>query len=73
MNELPYCVIHPLTEGEGGGYLIEFPDYPGCMADGTTPEEALQEGRDALRSYLLTLQELGHPVPQQPIDFQQVA
>ena len=73
MNELPYCVIHPLTEGEGGGYLIEFPDYPGCIADGATPEEALQEGRDALRSYLLTLQELGHPVPQRPIDFQQAA
>lgn len=72
-NKLPYCVIHPLTESEGGGYLIEFPDYPGCMADGATPEEALQEGRDALRSYVLTLEELGHPLPQRPIDCQQAA
>jgi hypothetical protein len=25
--------IRPLPEDEGGGYLIEFPDLPGCMSD----------------------------------------
>ena len=49
---LPRFEIRPLTDEEGGGYLVEFPDYPGCMADGETPEEALVEGRDALASYL---------------------
>src|SRR5882724_3888386 len=26
--------IRRLTEDEGGGWLIEFPDLPGCMSDG---------------------------------------
>ena len=58
-DELPRFEIRPLTQDEGGGYLIEFPDFPGCMADGETPEEAIHEGRDALLSYRRTLAELG--------------
>ena len=60
---LPRFEIRPLTTEEGGGYLIEFPEYPGCVADGETPEEAMREGCDALTSYLRTLEELGRPVP----------
>jgi antitoxin HicB len=60
---LPRFEIRPLTVEEGGGYLIEFPDYPGCIADGETPEEAVQEGRDALASYVNTLAELGRTMP----------
>ncbi len=60
---LPRFEIRPLCDDDGGGYLIEFPDYPGCMADGETPEAAIAEGRDALASYLATLRELGRPVP----------
>ncbi|UVC07675.1 type II toxin-antitoxin system HicB family antitoxin [Rhizobium sp. TH2] len=57
-EDLPGHVIRPLLESEGEGYLIEFPDFPGCMADGETPEEAKIEGRDALLSYRRTLKEL---------------
>ncbi|PYE90583.1 type II toxin-antitoxin system HicB family antitoxin [Phyllobacterium leguminum] len=60
---LPRFEMRPLSEEEGGGYLIEFPEYPGCIADGETPEEAMKEGVDALKSYLDTLQELGRPIP----------
>jgi predicted RNase H-like HicB family nuclease len=56
--------IRPLTGEEGGGYLIEFPDVPGCMSDGETPEEAIPNGRDALKCYLLTMKELGEPIPE---------
>jgi antitoxin HicB len=56
---LPRFEIRPLTAEEGGGYLVEFPDYPGCTSDGETPEEALREGADALNSYLKTLNGLG--------------
>jgi antitoxin HicB len=61
---LPRFEIRPLTEEEGSGYLVEFPDYPGCIADGETPEDALKEGRDALKSYIETLKELGRAVPE---------
>ena len=60
---LPRFEMRPLSEEEGGGYLIEFPDFPGCLADGETPEAAMNEGVDALRSYMNTLQELGRPIP----------
>lgn len=63
LKTLPRFETRPLSEEEGGGYLIEFPDFPGCIADGETPEEAIREGRDALISYLKTLEELKRPVP----------
>ena len=63
MNKLPRFEIWPLDEVEGGGYLIEFPEFPGCVADGETPEDALREGADALESYLKTLHELGRTMP----------
>ena len=62
-DRLPRFEIRPLSEDEGGGYLIAFPDYPGCMADGETPEAAIAEGRDALGSYVATLRALGRPIP----------
>ena len=55
--------VRPLTEEEGGGYLIEFPDLPGCMADGETIDEAIANGADALRSWIATAEEFGDPVP----------
>jgi antitoxin HicB len=63
VKALPRFEIRPLTAEEGGGYLVEFPEYPGCVADGETPEEAIREARDALNSYLHTLEELGRPLP----------
>jgi len=63
MNDLPRFEVRPLDEAEGGGYLIEFPEFPGCVADGETPGEAMKEGADALKSYLETLRQLGRPVP----------
>ncbi|MDQ6435155.1 type II toxin-antitoxin system HicB family antitoxin [Mesorhizobium sp. LHD-90] len=60
-SELPCFKIRPLTAEEGGGYLIEFPDYPGCIADCETPEDAVREGHDAFVSYAKTLNELDRP------------
>ena len=34
-------VVEPLTEEDGGGLLITFPDLPGCMSDGETEAEPL--------------------------------
>ena len=56
-------VIRPLSVEDGGGYLLEYPDLPGCMSDGETPEEAMRNGRDALKSYVRTLREFGDPIP----------
>lgn len=55
--------IRPLSDDDGGGFLITFPDLPGCMADGETPEHAIEEGRDAFRCWMLAHVEDGRPVP----------
>jgi antitoxin HicB len=55
--------IRPLSAEDGGGYLIEYPDLPGCHSDGETPEEAIVNGRDAVRAYLLTYKKHGDPIP----------
>jgi antitoxin HicB len=55
--------VRPMTEEEGTGYVVEFPDLPLCMSDGATVEEAITNGRDALKCCLLTMKEFGDPVP----------
>ena len=62
IDEYP-LTIRPLSADEGGGYLIEFPDIPGAMSDGETPEEAVANGCDALKGALLTMREFGDPIP----------
>jgi antitoxin HicB len=64
VTELNYPFrVRPLGDGEGGGYLVEFPDLPGCISDGATVEEAIANGADALRSWIATAEEFGDPVP----------
>lgn len=55
--------IRPLSKDEGGGYSISFPDLPGCWSDGATPEEAVENGRDALASWLAVAQEFRDELP----------
>lgn len=56
--------IRPLSAEEGGGYLVEYPDLPGCMADGETIEEALYEGEDAVRAWIATAEAEGARIPE---------
>jgi antitoxin HicB len=44
--------LRQLTQEEGGGWLATFPDMPGCMSDGETPEEALQNAAEAESAWL---------------------
>lgn len=65
IGHIPYpFTVRPLTEDEGGGYLVEFPDLPGCMGDGGTIEEAIEDGRDAMECWLQAMREAGRPVPE---------
>lgn len=56
--------IRPLTEEEGGGYLISYPDFAECLSDGETVEEALANGREALKETIAALKATKRPVPQ---------
>ena len=52
--------IRKLTDAEGGGYLAEYIHLKGCMADGETKIEALQELEKAKES----AKEFGMEVPE---------
>lgn len=56
-------VVEPLTEDDGGGYLISFPDLPGCMSDGETEVEALANARDAFSAWMSARAHMGKPIP----------
>jgi antitoxin HicB len=55
--------VRPLSKEEGSGYLVEYQDIPGCMSDGETIEEAIQNGRKALRDCLEVFRESGRTIP----------
>ena len=60
--------VRPLSKDEGGGYLVEYPDLPGCMSDGETVEEAIKNGREALRDCVEVFKESGRKLPQPAIE-----
>jgi antitoxin HicB len=51
--------VRPLSKAEGGGFLEEYPDIPGCMSDGATIEEAIANGREVLGDCAAVFQETG--------------
>ena len=65
MSKLGYpCSITILSAEEGGGYLIEFPDLPGCISDGETISEAMANGEDAISCWIETAKQYGDEIPQ---------
>ena len=64
MNMQGYTiVIEPLLAEDGGGFIATVPDLPGCMSDGETPQEALANVDDAIRTWIEAAQDLGHSIP----------
>ena len=60
--------VRPLSADEGGGYLVEYPDMPGCMSDGETIKEAIANGREALRDCLEVFRESGRKLAKPSIE-----
>jgi len=55
--------IRPLAAEDGGGWLATFPDLPGCMGDGETPEAAIEDGYSAAFAWLKVAEKAGDPIP----------
>lgn len=45
-------------------FVAEVPELPGCMATGKTREAALKHANEAIRLWMRTAKESGHPIPQ---------
>lgn len=55
-------VIHP---GEDGYWVAECPSLPGCVSQGKTREEAIENIKEAIRGYTAALEEDNLPVPEE--------
>ncbi len=45
-------------------YIVSVPDLPGCMADGETPEKAVQNAQVIIAEWIETAQILGREIPE---------
>jgi predicted RNase H-like HicB family nuclease len=49
---------------EDDAYVTEVPELPGCMADGSSYQEALANAEVVIQEWIDTARELGRPIPE---------
>jgi len=49
---------------EDGAFIVEVPELPGCMADGSSYKEAVDNAEVVIQEWIETAKELGRPIPQ---------
>lgn len=54
---MEYPVVLEKDE-DAGGFVVYCPILKGCVSQGETEEEALENIKDAIRTYLLSLEDL---------------
>jgi len=59
--EFKYTIL--LEKNEEGGYTVSVPSLPGCITQGDTWEEAINNAKEAIMGYIETLQDLGKSIP----------
>ena len=52
-----------ITRGEDGFWVAECPSLPGCVTQGPSREEAIENARDAIEQYVAALEADHLPVP----------
>lgn len=57
-------VVEPVPAEDGGGFLATVPDLPGCMSDGGTEAEAIQNASIAIADWIAHAKAEGRRIPQ---------
>ncbi|MCA1728665.1 MAG: type II toxin-antitoxin system HicB family antitoxin [Actinobacteria bacterium] len=52
-----------IEQDEDGVYVAEVPALPGCISQGQSREEAVENVREAIAAYLESLEARGDPIP----------
>lgn len=52
-----------IEQDEDGVFVAQVPSLPGCISQGTTRSEALENAREAIAAYLESLQKHDEPIP----------
>lgn len=55
-----------LYQDEEGNWIADVPSLPGCHSDGQTPEEALENVKEAIELWIEVAEERGEPIPDDP-------
>jgi predicted RNase H-like HicB family nuclease len=56
-----------IEQDEDGVFVAECPSLPGCVSQGKTRKEAIENIQDAIHGYLESLEKHNEPIPP-PID-----
>jgi predicted RNase H-like HicB family nuclease len=62
-----------LYPGEDGFIVAEVPSLPGCISQGRTRDEALENVREAISLHEEVLRERGEPLPEDRVELVEVA
>lgn len=61
-------VIYP--DQEDSGWVAEVPSLPGCISQGETKQEVIENIRDAIQTWIEGAQSVGMNVPEETFDVQ---
>lgn len=59
--DMKYRIV--IEQDEEGMFVAECPSLPGCVSQGKTRQEALDNIRDAIEGYLESLKKHNEPIP----------
>lgn len=57
-----------IYRGDDGYWVAECPSLPGCISQGTTREESIENMKEAIELYVEALEEDDLPVPGESFD-----
>lgn len=58
---MKYRVV--IQQDEDGVFVAEVPSLPGCISQGATRSEALENIREAVQAYIESLEKHNEPIP----------
>lgn len=61
--KLPYR-LELVPDADEGGFVVTFPDLPGCLSSGKTVEEACRNAEDAKQEWFTAAIEEGISIPE---------
>ncbi|MCK6370595.1 MAG: type II toxin-antitoxin system HicB family antitoxin [Gammaproteobacteria bacterium] len=57
-----------ISRGQDGYWVAECPSLPGCVTQGRTRDEAIENIKEAIGAYIAALRDDGRPVPEDTLD-----
>jgi predicted RNase H-like HicB family nuclease len=61
-------VLYP--DLEDGGWVVEVPSLPGCVSEGDTREQAIENVRDAIEEWISAARQVGMTIPDETFEVQ---